>query len=508
MDQTTSSAISDSLWSDTADKPKQYQSLMADISADVCVIGAGISGLTVAYFLQKAGKKVIVVEAKKIGAGETSRTTAHLASALDDGLVDLQKLFGKEKTQLAVASHQEAIRTIERIVEAEKIDCDFAWVDAYLLSNTAATDADLRAEYQAAQDLGYKVKEATLPIEKLHKKKTICFAEQAQFHPLKYLYGLAEAFIKHGGKIVTDTSISDVKETEEQVLISTAAGKCITADFAVVATNTPFINRVTMHTKQAAYRSYVVGMEIAKGAIPIALYWDMKEPYHYIRIYERHQAKTDILIVGGEDHKTGQDDHEGKQLLALETWARKYFSQVGKVLYQWSGQVMEPVDSLAFIGLNPGNQRTFIVTGDSGHGLTHGTIAGVLITDLILGKENPWTEIYSPSRKTIGSFCQFLKENLNVAKQYTHLLNDSEVEAPEKIKPGEGAVIRKGVKQCALFRDEKDQLHEMSAVCPHLGCIVQWNTMEKSWDCPCHGSRFSSTGKVLNGPATEDLKKL
>jgi Rieske Fe-S protein len=282
----------------------------------------------------------------------------------------------------------------------------------------------------------------------------------------------------------------------------------VSAQQILVATNTPINDWVKMHTKQAAYRTYVIGFEIPKDSYPGFLLWDMEDPYHYARIVRG--KRSDTLIVGGEDHKTGQAYDMAARYHRLEGWTRRYFSSLGPLSYRWSGQVMEPVDSLAFIGRNPmDDDNVFIATGDSGNGMTHGTIAGILITDLINGKKNPWAELYDPARKTLKAVPDFVKENTNfVGHMVKDWVKPSEVDTVEAILPGEGAVMRRGASKIAVYRDETGELHERSAVCTHLGCVVQWNSGEKSWDCPCHGSRFDCQGQILNGPAIKPLHEV
>jgi Rieske Fe-S protein len=278
----------------------------------------------------------------------------------------------------------------------------------------------------------------------------------------------------------------------------------VTCNYVVVATNSPINNWVTIHTKQEPYRTYVIGALIPKQLLPPILLWDTSDPYHYVRtlsLSDRH----DVLIIGGEDHRTGQAHDTDARFDCLEEWARQRFPQIEHTEFRWSGQVMEPVDGLGFIGRNPGSDNVFIATGDSGHGMTHGTIAGILIRDLIDGSDNPWRKLYDPARKTLKAAGEFARFNLNVAKQYLGYMTAGESRTPESIPHGTGAVIRRGVEKVAVYCDENGVKHEFSAVCPHLGCIVDWNETEKTWDCPCHGSRFSCDGKVINGPANTDL---
>jgi Rieske Fe-S protein len=271
----------------------------------------------------------------------------------------------------------------------------------------------------------------------------------------------------------------------------------------VMATNTPVNDRLAIHTKQAAYRTYVIGMPVPHGAVANALYWDTSDPYHYVRL--QNMGGHEVLIVGGEDHKTGQAD-DTDRFKRLEAWARARFPMGGVVTFRWSGQIMEPTDGLAFIGRNPGDMNTYVVSGDSGNGMTHGMIAGILLCDLIQGRENAWTTLYDPSRISLLATSEFVKENLNVAAQFGDYASAGDVDEVERITPGTGAIVRDGLKKLAVYRDIRGQLHTYSPVCPHLGCLVNWNNVEHSWDCPCHGSRFDSFGKILNGPAQRGLE--
>jgi Rieske Fe-S protein len=307
-----------------------------------------------------------------------------------------------------------------------------------------------------------------------------------------------------GGKIFTRSHVEDLVRGDKPA-VKVAGGLTVQGNFIVFATNTPVNDWITIHTKQEAYRTYVIGALVPKGSIPSMLLWDTDDPYHYVRLQSLSE-EHDVLIIGGEDHKTGQGGHNTEACFdRLESWARGLFPNIEFVEFRWSGQIMEPVDSLAFIGLNPGDDNIFIATGDSGHGMTHGTIAGMLINDLMDGARPDWARLYDPSRKTVKAAGEFARANLNVAKQYFGFLTGGDVKDADRIAPGSGAVLRRGLQKVAAYRDEAGQLHELSAICPHLGCIVDWNDTEKTWDCPCHGSRFSSDGSVVNGPANTGL---
>lgn len=481
-----------------------------DSECDICIIGAGIAGLTTAYYLAKEGKSVIVVDMGPIAGGQTGRTTAHLTWAMDDRFYNLAKYHGDVRAALIGQSHREAIDKIESIISEELIDCDFQRVDGYLFQGTDQAGEDIRNEMETIHRLGFQNVEVknSVPHLPFATGPALRFPQQAQFHPIKYMNGLAQAIERHGGQIYIHYKVNKI-ENGHPTKLTLEDGNTIRAQTIVVASNTPVNDRFTIHTKQAPYRTYVVAATIPKDSIPLALYWDTEDPYHYIRVAADEKSDIyDLLIVGGEDHKTGQETEPHQRFARLEAWARRHFPMILSFQYRWSGQVWEPVDGVAFIGKNPGDDNVFIATGDSGQGMTHGTIAGILLSDLICGRSNPWTEIYDPARKTLSTGLEFVKENINVAWQYTDYLKPSELHDIESLMPGEGAVIQKGMKKIAIYKDSSGELKELSAVCSHLGGIVHWNSVEKSWDCPCHGSRFTVDGQVITGPALSGLEKV
>jgi len=496
-----------SVWGATAKMP-EFSPLAEDTQADVCIVGAGIAGLTTAYLLAREGKSVAVFDDGRIGGGMTERTTAHLSNAFDDRYQEMEKLHGEHGSRLIADSHTAAINRIEQIVAEEKIECEFERLDGYLFAALNQSKEILECELKSAHRAGLEGVEQVerAPIADFDTGMCLRFPRQAQFHPLKYLAGLARAIERDGGRIFTATHISEM-EGGAKTYVKTSDGHTVTAEAIVIATNAPINNIVTIHTKQAPYTTYAIGARVPRGSVTRALYWDTLDPYHYVRLESGELDNYDLLIVGGEDHKSGQVDDYQERHARLEAWARERWPMIEAVEFQWSGQVMEPVDGVAFIGRNPGDPRNvYIATGDSGMGMTHGTIAGILITDLIAGRTCSWVPLYDPSRVTLRAAGDFARENLNVVAQYaTGLAGPGDVGSAQEVAPGTGAVIRRGLSKVAVYCDESGVRHELSAVCKHLGCIVDWNPVESSWDCPCHGSRFNQNGHVITGPANSDL---
>ncbi len=480
-----------------------------EIEVDVCIVGAGIAGLSVAYQLAREKMRVLVLDDGPIGGGMTMLTSAHLASAVDDRFVEVEKNRGEEGARLAAASHSAAIDTIETICAREAIECNFERVDGYLFASPGDRTFQLAAEEEAARRAGLTVERVPrAPIEDFDTGMALRFTRQAQFQPLLYLRGLAAAVARYEGRIVTGAHVTSI-EDGTVCRVATAEGLVILAGRVVVATNSPINDLVTIHTKQYPYLTYVIGLEAPEGSVTRALFWDTEDPYHYVRLVSSGGAGPDLLVVGGEDHKTGQKHDGAARFDRLEAWARDRFPRAGRRVHQWAGQVMETFDGLAFIGKNPGDQRVFIATGDSGMGLTHGTIAGILIADLVAGRSNPWEELYEPSRKPVTSLDalgEFVGEAVNVAGQYLEHIAPGEVASEDEIAPGTGAVVRRGLSQLAVYRDETGSLHTCSAICTHLKAVVTWNDVSKTWDCPAHGSRFDHHGVVCQGPANANLE--
>lgn len=497
---------STSVWMATSHLP-QFPMLEADIDTEICVIGAGIAGVTAAYLMSREGKAVVLIDSMHVGAGETGRTTAHFFPP-DDRYFEIESAFGADAARMVADSFHQATNLVESVAQRESIECEFERLDGYLFSLTEKGYPDLDRELAAAQRAGAMVdKLAQVPDLSFDTGPCLRFANQAQFHPLKYLSGLADAVVRNGGKIYAQTRALRIDTVNTVQLVTTRNGK-VRANAVVIATNTPFNDRVVMHTKQAGYRTYVIGIRVPRGSVPRILLWDTGDPYYYIRLETPDPAADhEILVVGGADHKVGQEQHPQHRYDEIEAWVRERYPMAGPVDFRWSGEVMEPADGVAYLGRNPmDNDNVYLITGDSGNGMTHCTAGAILITDLIMGRKNPWEDLYSPSRKATHGISDFLTEQANTLSQYRDWFTGGEVESAQEIAAGHGAILREGSRKLAVYRNDEGGLQVVSATCTHLGCVVSWNDAEKSWDCPCHGSRFDVSGEVLHGPAPKPLE--
>ena len=489
--------ITTSLWLD-ADLPTFSGEPPSEV--DVLVIGAGITGLTCAIELARGGRKAVVIDDGPIGGGETARTSAHLASAVDDRYHVLERKFGSDGARIVAESHAAAIDYIERMVSDRGIDCDFRRVDGYLFEPFAhrpRSHRELEQELAAAQRAGLTcelVAGAPLPYA---SGPAIKFANQAEFHPVAYLRGLVAYARELGVEIYTGVHAETIEAGEPLRVLMTNRSP-IAAKIVVDATNCDMSSAFKICLQQAPYRSYCVAFALPADAIPHGLYWETGDSYHYVRV------ANDTLVVGGEDHRVGQGE-AGPQFAALEAWTREYFPVAGEVVARWSGQIMEPVDGAAHIGKSPEIPNVYLCTGDSGNGLTHGTIAGILIPQLVAGKSPAWARVYDPDRNHVHAAATYVSEAVKSAAPYLDWIRGGDVRSVDEIPPGSGALVRRGLSILAAYRDDAGDCHVMSASCPHLKGVVQWNAAEKTWDCPCHGSRFDAYGTVVNGPAITNL---
>ncbi len=487
-----------SIWLNNAKGP-DFPALKGNIHVDVAIIGAGMTGLTAAWILKNSGKKVAVIEKNKIIHGESGMTTAHLTEIPDGGCRELIQTFGIEKAKQVIASQRAAIHKIKSIIETLAIDCSWEHLPAYLYAETTEQLEYLRKEITAFKLLGINAEmepEVPLPYP---TEGGIRVENQAQFNPAIYLSALAGKIHGDGSVIFENSLVENFKENKDCRVI-TATGS-VTAQNVIWATHVPVSNLVLIQTKLAAYRSYAVAVP---APMPLrGLFWDINDPYHYIRNQRINGA--DFLIVGGEDHKTGSEKDTASRFQALENFTFNHFHTFD-FTHRWSGQIIETVDGLPYIGRNAFSKKSFVATGFSGTGMTFGTLSAMIISDIILGHENSWESIYSPSRITLSSLPVYLRENKDFPAHLTCDYLKKHHDTLNDLKPGEGRIVGSGLSSKAVSCDENGTVHVLSAICPHLGCLVGWNSAERTWDCPCHGSRFNQNGQVVNGPAHTNLK--
>jgi glycine/D-amino acid oxidase-like deaminating enzyme/nitrite reductase/ring-hydroxylating ferredoxin subunit len=490
-------------WQDSSE-PTSYPALDREIEVDALVIGAGITGVTTAYLLRKNGLRVALCERGKIGSGESSHTTAHLTYMTDTRLSDLLATFGEEKTRLAWEAGRDTLEFIEKTVSELGIECDLKVVPGYLAAEEGdhrdAERAALQREANAAAKLGFSVRymESAPP----DSRPAIEFAHQLKFHPQRYIQGLAAKAHEQGAQIFENTSV----EIEEQGRAS-ANGVNIRYKSVVIATHVPLqgskgtVGAALFQTKLAGYSTYAIRAKVPDRGQDELIWSDTQDPFLYLRV--DREADGLFMILGGEDHKTGQETDTEAAFQNLEKAMRK-FSPEFEVTHRWSGQVIETIDGLPYIGMDGSGQ--YIATGFSGNGYTFGTLTALMATDALMGIENRYYDLFDPDRKTFSAIASYMSENKDfpirlVTDRMGHLPED-----PDELENGCGKIMKWKGSRCAVFRDDEGHLHPLSAVCPHMGCVVAWNQAEQTWDCPCHGSRFTATGGLIAGPAEEGLK--
>jgi glycine/D-amino acid oxidase-like deaminating enzyme/nitrite reductase/ring-hydroxylating ferredoxin subunit len=483
-----------------------YGKLKASRQYDVAIVGGGICGLSAAYLLKRAGRRVCLLERERIGAVDTGNTSAHLTHVTDLRLAKLAKAFGDEAARLAWGAGAAAINTIEEIVAAEEIECNFRRVPGFLhaaIQGKKDESAALEDEARLGRELGF---DATfLPAVPYLQKPGIRFADQARFQPLKYLAGLAKFIHGDGSDIFEQTGVSEV---ESEPIAVKANGHRVECDWLVIATHVPLmgaaglIGATLFQSKLAPYTSYVVGATIRKGLLPEASFWDTADPYYYLRV--DGNASSDYLIFGGEDHKTGQvADTEDCFARLAQTLVD--IVPEARITHRWSGQVIETNDGLPYIGQTA--ERQFVATGFAGNGMTFGTVGAMMACDAVLGRKSPWQDLFSVSRKKLrGGTWDYIKENLDYPYYLVKGHLTFAAKSTRAVARGDGQVLKLNGQRVACSRDENGKLTTVSAVCTHMGCIVRWNPAEKTWDCPCHGSRFHANGEVLAGPAESPLE--
>jgi glycine/D-amino acid oxidase-like deaminating enzyme/nitrite reductase/ring-hydroxylating ferredoxin subunit len=487
-----------SLWMQNGERPR-FATLAGGLHVDVAIIGAGITGITAAVLLAERGKSVAVLEKETVGSGETGRTTAHITESLDARYHSIRRHFGLDGARVVAGAMHAAVEQVASFVDKLAIDCDFRRLPGYFYTEKRNRVADLKSEAASAKDAGLAASwTMDVPLPFL-TRGGVRFEYQARFHPLRYLLGLAS---RVAASVYEHVHVLSVEQGDPCVL-ETSAGR-VTAGAVFVATNAP-INDILLHTRIAPYRTYAFAAPFA-GPQPDGLFWDTAEPYHYTRWH------GESIIVGGGDHKVG----EGEGELAAGTagddrwseilgYARERYGPL-EPSHRWSGQIIEPADGLPYIGA--ASDHLYLATGYSGQGMSLGTAAGMLVADLIDGRSNEAAELFSLKRPPLGGVKELVTENLGFPRHFLLDRFHTDTNRTFDVKGGEGKIVSAGGRRLAVHRDDTGTLHALSPVCRHLGCDVAWNSAERTWDCPCHGSRYSIDGKVLNGPATEALERV
>ena len=496
-------------WIDSA-PIKPFPALQKNINVDVLVVGAGITGITTAYLLKRAGLTVALIERERVVSIDTGHTTAHLTFVTDVGLHELADNFGNDHAQAAWDAGAAAIDEIERIVQEEEIQCEFtrapgylhAWVNGFSEEEISS----LKKEARLSAKLGFGA--TYLERVPYFGVPGVRFPNQAKFHPRKYLRALVMRLSRNGSRVFEKSAATEFDAKKRRAKVN---GHWIAFDRIVMATNNPLVGLASItsatlfQTKLSLYTSYVIGARVPSETIPEAMFWDTRDPYDYLRL-DRHRG-YDYVIYGGEDHKTGQKRKTEKAYARLVARLEKIIPGA-QVDHRWSGQIISTPDGLPYIGENAEHQ--FIATGFCGNGITFGTISAMMALDWAMGRKNPWSDLFAADRKKIkGATWNYLREN----KDYPYYMIKDRIARPEadsvrKLRSGDGMIIGSRTRKVAAFRDRNGKVHKLSPVCPHLGCHVRWNPAESTWDCPCHGSRFKPSGEVIAGPAEEALSLL
>ncbi|MFL5765925.1 MAG: FAD-dependent oxidoreductase [Bacteroidia bacterium] len=490
-----------SIWESTARQGTVYPMLQGDKQADVVVIGGGITGLTAAMLLSDAGKKVIVLEALNVGLGTTGNSTGNLYVTVDEHLSGIKKKWNADVMKAVVRSRSSALSLIEQTIRRFDIKCDFYKTSFNFFAEDLDKNAEdfLQKEFDALVEAGLSPTLSQNPGLNFPVKKMISVDGQAQFHPYKYASQLAHS-ISQKCEIYENSPVEDFDEKEG--IVKTKGGS-VKAGAVIMATHTP--KGVWMvQGDLGPYREFGVAAELKSGSFPGGIYWGVNAPKHSVRSFK--DGDKNYIMVIGDKYKTGQGENTFDYVRHLEKYLDERFD-IGEERFVWGGQHYRPADGLPYIGKH--SDKLYFLTGFATDGLVYGTLASMIVSDMISGKKNEWEDIYDLKRYTpIKSFKEFFKENADNIVQY---LKDTpwsaDVKSLQEIARGDGKVIESGGEKLAVYKDEMGYSHAVSAVCTHMKCVVNWNPAEKTWDCPCHGSRFKTDGTVLEGPAVIALQK-
>ncbi len=493
-----------SLWVGTTREAPQFHELHGDLETDVVVVGAGIAGLTAAALLKADGRRVVVIDAGRVAAGVTGYTTAKLTVL--HGLIfdDLISAFGEEGAGKYANANLAGMATVADLAVRHAIDCDLERRPAYTYTTDAAMVDKITAEVAAAQRLGLVAEATTATDLPYPVEAAIRVDDQAQFHPRRYCLGLAGAVDGAVTSAVFErTRALSIDDEGDRCTVETDHGT-ITAEFVIQATHLPFSDTGGFFARSHPMRSYALSARL-DGPVPQGMYLSVDSPSRSVR--SARMNGEEVVILGGEGHKVGQDPDTRQRYAALEEWSRAQFP-ISSIDYRWSAQDYVPVDHVPFVGpVSPGRDRVLVATGFKKWGMSNGSAAGVMLADRIAGRENPYADFFDTNRlNPKQSVKELVKENANVVKRFVSDRLRTETRSVADLAPGEAAVLVEGAERVAAYRDDAGTVHAVSPVCTHMGCTVTWNTAETTWDCPCHGSRFTCDGEVIQGPAVKDLE--
>lgn len=490
-----------SLWDIDIDQKKvsnYFPKLTSDTNCEICIVGGGITGITLAYILASQGRDVVLLEGEHIGAGATGATSAHLDPLTDLRPSELLDRFGEKESKMILKSNFKAMNFIEALSRNHAPGCEFKKVPGAFIAYNEEDEKKLKKEKEACEKLeldAFLEEQATHP---MGIKSKLTFNLHARFHPTKYLFCLAKAARQKGARIFQQSKVREIKEGK--AVLENVSAK---AQTFVMATHMPFGLHPIIQSRVYPYRSYMILAKL-KEEFPDELMWDLQEPYHYLRRVGDDRAKH--VLIGGSDHRTGEKTDTFKAYEKLRNYAKARLN-VESFEASWSGQFYLSSDGLPYIGKVSPLENIYYATGFEGNGLTFGTLAAQIIGDDILGVSNSASKLYSPGRLNItSSGKRFVGHNITTAKDFILDRFGGDRKSPYDLKVGEGEILFHNGEQVACYKDEQNNVHALSPVCPHAKCHVRWNNSEKSWDCPCHGGRFSATGELLQGPPTEGLK--
>jgi len=491
-----------SYWIDSTPETN-FPPLQEAVEVDVAVIGGGIAGITTAALLKEAGKTVALVEMNKISSLVTGHTTAKITSMHGYIYQKLLNQFGINGAKIYADANQVAIDKIESLVNQRDIGCDFARTPMYLYTELDKNLYLVKSEVRAAEQAGLPVSYTETTSLPFNIKGAAKFENQAVFHPRRYLIALANEIPGEGSHVFENTMALSIDEGEPSTVI-TDKGNILAANI-VIATQLPFYDTGLFFSRLYPYDTYALGVRIS-GEVPEGMYYT--EDGDIFAIRTQPTRKGPLLVISGGYHKTGQSRDTVRQYEKLVKHTRERFD-IESIEYYWSTEDYNTVDNVPYIGKAPRTRSVYLATGFGGWGMTVGTLSGMILTDEIVGRENPWARFFSTSRINLSAAAStFIGQNLNVAKQYINsLFVEPPHRDPSELKEGEGQKVVFNKKEIAAYRDEEGRLYTLSPICRHLACTVNWNNAERTWDCPCHGSRYGYDGTVFHGPALKNLRE-